>query len=150
MWWLLVNNDESFRRVFSSFKINFDINNRVILTSNLMTFVQHVVATNHRVFLTRRRNENFSRSWRSWPIMHNKKKEKKKESTYRDFRSRTKTSKTWHVTFRDEVDLQCDENMHYRFFNMSFTSLMTMNAFNNVRINIKTSHMSVSWLELKA
>ena len=80
MWWLFVYNDESFHCVFfSSFKINFDIKNRVILTSILMTFVQHVVATNYRIFLTRRRNEIFLKSWRFWSVMHNKKKKKKKK-----------------------------------------------------------------------
>ena len=151
MWCLLVYNDESLCRVFSSFRANFDIKNRATLTSNLMTLVQHAAATNHRIFLTRRRNETSPRSWRFWPAMHNRKKKKKrKESTYRDFRPRTRTNKTWHVISRGGAGLQCDEDMHCRLLSMSFTSLMTMDAFNNVRINIETSHMNVSWLGLKA
>ena len=68
--------------VSSSFKANFDINNRVTLTSNFMTSVQHVVATNHYVILTRRRNEIFLRSWRFWSIMHNRKKKKEEKKKH--------------------------------------------------------------------
>ena len=82
-----------------SFKVNFDINNRVISTSNLYDARTICRRNESSCSLTRRRNEIFLRSWRSWPVMHNKKKKKEEEkSVYRDFRPRTRTNKkldTW-------------------------------------------------------
>ena len=77
--------------------------------------------------------------------MHNRKKKKGgRESTYRDFRPRKRGQvelDTWFLG----VELACNAmDMHCRLPSMSFTSLVTMDAFSNVRTSIETSHMGIS------
>ena len=78
--------------------------------------------------------------------MHNRKKKKEKKEKFIMISDRDKRKQIENLT-RDflKVKLTCNaRNMHCKFFNMSFISLMTINAFNNVRINIKSSHMNIS------